>query len=235
MIVRQSCCTSIDQVVADTSRVQVPIGRAGFIINPIVDDMMAFAHFASNTPERLSSQIMVILAPEDRKYFAGTARVELSSLKPSTAGQNFFTNLTKEKFYMFKTAPVAFEASNKPSTEKIGEQVVMVLHTPSEMTFDVPKDATEASGRLGFLVGAYTYSGRTNGADFVIVWSDGKDTVEIYRRFLDPLKKTEDRGLISFHVDLKRFTGGRLYFRTRPGPYNDYGWDWTAWTDIEIK
>ncbi|MSU45623.1 MAG: hypothetical protein EXS42_00485 [Lacunisphaera sp.] len=226
------------QDAADTTttyRMPAPIGRAGFIINPIVDDMMAFAHFASGTPERLSSMIMIMLAPEDRKYFAGKAHVELSSLKSSTAGQNFFTNLTKERFYMFKTTPVAFEASNKPSTEKIGEEVVMVVHTPSEITFDVPKGTTEVSGRLGFLIGAYTYAGRTNGADFVIVWADGKDTVEIYRRFLDPRKNAEDRGLISFHVDLKRFSGGRLYLRTTPGPYNDSGWDWTAWTDVEIK
>lgn len=67
------------------------------------------------------------------------------------------------------------------------------------------------------------------------MWSDGKESVEVFHRYLDPLRKFEDRGLISFHVDLRKFKGGRLYFRTLPGPYNDLGWDWTAWTDIEIK
>jgi hypothetical protein len=45
----------------------------------------------------------------------------------------------------------------------------------------------------------------------------------------------EDRGLISFELDLKNRPGGRLYFKILPGLYNDTGWDWTGWTGIEIK
>ena len=212
-----------------------PIGRAGFIINPVIDDLMDFTHFSSGTPERLTEQLMVTLRPEDRKYFAATARIELSALTYSTAGQDFFRNLTKEQFYMFKSTPVAFESNNKPSNEKIGDTQVMVLHAPSEMVFDLPKNATVATGRFGFLPGAYTNGGRTNGAEFLIVWSDGKDTVELFRKFLNPLTVPEDRGLQELSVDLHKLTGGRLYFRTLPGPYNDFGWDWTGWTEIDIK
>jgi len=178
---------------------------------------------------------MITLAPEDRKYFAPAARAGLYALKPSTAALEFFTQQNREKFYMFKSAPTSYDANNQPSNEQIGGQEVMVMHAPSEMTFDFPPGATEVNGQFGFLEGAYQNGNRTNGADFVIVWSDGKESVEVFRRFLDPLKKSADRSLMSFHVDLSRFTGGRLYFRTLPGPYNDFGWDWTAWTGIEIK
>lgn len=218
-----------------TYRMPAPIGRAGFIINPIIEDLTAFTYFSINRPERATKQISLVLAPEDRKYFAETAQVELSVLNPSTAAQEFFNPLNRERFFMFKVAPLSFESANLPTNEKINGEDVMVIHTPSEMVFNVPDNATSLSGRIGMLSGAYTNGGNSDGADFVITWSYGKESVEIYHRFLDPRDRPADRGLIDFRVDLSPYKGGRLYFRTLPGPYNDKGWDWTAWTGIEIK
>jgi hypothetical protein len=218
-----------------TYRMPAPIGRAGFIINPVVDDLMAFTHFASSTPERLTDQFMIMLAPEDRKYFAASARVELSTLKPTTNGAEFFSRQNKERFYMFKSVPASHEANNVPSNEQIDGMEVMVMHAPSEMIFDMPAGAKSVTGQFGILPAAYSDGNRTNGAEFVIVWANGKESVEIFRRLLEPMTKSKDRGLMSFEVDLSKFAGGRLYFRTLPGPYNDFGWDWTAWTAIEIK
>ncbi len=218
-----------------TYRMPVPIGRAGFIINPIIEDLTAFTRFAINKPERTTRQITLLLAPEDRKYFAAHAQVELSRLNTSTAAQEFYNPLNRERFYMFGVAPVSFESANLPTNEQVDGQEVMVIHAPSEMVFDVPPGATTLSGQHGFLAGAYEGKNNTNGADFVITWSDGKDAVEIYRRFLNPKNVPDDRGLIGFQVDLRPYVGGRLYLRTLPGPYNDMGWDWTAWSKIDIK
>ena len=218
-----------------TYRMPAPIGRAGFIINPVIDDLLAFTRYASDRPDRLTHTIMLTLAAEDRKYFAPAAQVELSELKPSTAAVEFFINQNRERFFMFKSVPVSFEANNPPSHEQINTRDVMVMHAPSELIFDVPDGAAEASGLFGFLAAAYQDGNHTNGAEFVVVWSDGRETVELFRRFLNPLGKTEDRGLHEFRVDLRRFNGGRLFLRTLPGPYNDMAWDWTAWTAIEIK
>jgi len=55
-------------------------------------------------------------------------------------------------------------------------------------------DATEVTGRFGFLEGAYTNGGRSNGAEFLILWSNGKDTVELFRRFLEPPEKSPRTG-----------------------------------------
>jgi hypothetical protein len=111
----------------------------------------------------------------------------------------------------------------------------MVMHAPSEMVFEIPAGASIISGKHGFVPGAYTNGGKTNGADFIVAWSDGRDMIEIYRRRLEPLKTVEDRGLLSFQLDISKFKGGKLYLRTGVGEFNDAGWDWTAWTDIEIK
>ena len=216
-------------------RMPAPIGRAGFIINPLIEDFSSFTYYAINKPERLTRSINLVLNPADRKYFAATARVELSKLKTSIAAQGFFNPVNRQKFYMFSVAPISFDATNTPNPEKIDGREVMVIHAPSEMVFTVPEGATKASGWLGFLPAAYEGTNNTNGAEFVIAWSDGKDSVDIYRRFLDPKKNEGDRGLKEFRLDLSRYPMGRLYFRTLPGPFNDTGWDWTAWTGILIQ
>lgn len=218
-----------------TYRMPAPIGRAGFIINPIIEDLTAFTYFSINKPERSTKQISLVLAPEDRKYFADTAQVELSRLNTSTAAQEFFNPMNREHFFMFDVVPVSFESANLPTNEKIEGVDVMVIHVPSQMVFNVPDGATTLTGRLGMLVGAYTNGGNSNGAEFVITWANGKEPVEVFHRFLDPKNRPADRGLIDFQVDLTPYKGGRLYFRTLPGPYNDKGWDWTAWTAINIK
>lgn len=215
-------------------RMPAPMGQAGFILNPLIADLAGYVNFASHRPERKVRQIKLNVAPQDRKYFAASADAQLSTLVYPTTGRAYYENLTRERFHMFKSVPIAFEAQAGPSEEVIGTQPVLVIHAPSQMTFDVPKNATRVSGQHGFLVGAYTRGGDTNGADFVIVWSDGQNSREVYRRFLDPVRNPEDRGLVKFDFRLEGISGGRLYFKTLPGPYNLHSWDWTAWTGISI-
>lgn len=216
-------------------RMATPIGQAGFILNPVVQDLMAYISFAAGKAERRVRRITIQVNPEDQKYFAPVAQVKLSTLAPSLGGLDFFTQVNRERFNMFKAVPVDYEAQATPSTEEIDGKSVMVMHAPSTMTFNVPANAREINGQHGFLTGAYTNGGDTNGAEFVIVWSDGKEAIELYRKFLYPVNHPEDRGLKNFHVDLKNISGGRLYFKTLPGLQNNFSWDWTAWTGIEIK
>lgn len=231
----------IQLVVQDTNnnisryRMPAPMGRAGFIINPIIDDLMAYIRFTGGKPDRLIRQISLSLEASDQKYFAASATATLSSLQPSTAGAGFFAQNLRDKFYMFKTPPVSYNVPVFASPEQIDHHDVMIMHAPSEMVFDVPRGALLVKGQHGFIASAYANNNHTNGAEFVIVWSDGKDSAELYRKYLNPLSVPEDRGLISFELDLKNRPGGRLYFKILPGLYNDTGWDWTGWTGIEIK
>jgi len=218
-----------------TYRMAPSIGRAGFILSPMVEDLMSFINFAAGEPGRVVRRLTLKTAPGDEKYFAAKARARLSTLTPSLAGRAFFDQINRDRFYMFKSVPLAYEAQANPSVETIDGQPVMLLHAPSLMTFDLPPKATEISGQLGFLSAAYNNGNTTNGADFIIYWSDGKDSKELYHRFLDPLNRPEDRGLIPFNLDVKDLSGGRVYFKVGPGPYNNPAWDWVGWTAIEIK
>jgi hypothetical protein len=216
-------------------RMPAPIGRAGFIINPVIEDIAAFTYFANGKPERLARSVTLELDPPDRKFFAATARVELSKLAPSTAAREFFNPVNRLKFHMFAVAPIFLEGPSPPSAEHIDGRVVMVVHAPSEMVFNIPAGATKVSGWHGILAGAYAEPNNTNGAEFIITWSNGAQSAELYRRFLDPKRNSGDRGLKNFRLDIGHLPPGRLYFRILPGPYNDVSWDWTAWTGVDIK
>ncbi|MEZ5414542.1 MAG: hypothetical protein R3F03_09540 [Opitutaceae bacterium] len=216
-------------------RMPAPIGQAGFIISPLIQDLMGYVNFAAGQPERLTRRITIELAEADRKYFQSAAMVTLSELAPPSGGKDFFAILNKERFHMFESVPESFDSQAPPSEETIDRQTVIVMHAPSELTFDVPAGATTITGMHGFIPGAYTGDGHSNGADFRIVWSDGTQSIDLYHKFLDPGKEASDRGLIPFKVSLGKLERGRLYFRIGPGPFNDHSWDWTAWTKIKIE
>jgi hypothetical protein len=135
---------------------------------------------------------------------------------------------------MFVDAPISYEALNPPNEETIDKRRVIVMHAPSEMVFDVPSGAGELNGAFGFIPGAYSNGGRTNGAEFVITWSNTGEPVILLERFMDPVNRLSDRGLQKFNVKLPKSTG-RVTLRVNPGPYGQFAFDWTGWTGIEFK
>lgn len=213
----------------------VPQGRTGFIVNPIIDDMVGYMHFASDTLQRRVKAITVKVAPEDEKFYAATALVELSALRPATSGVRFFSNVNERVFHMFKSYPVAYEAAEPFSETIIEGKDVAIMHAPSQMIFDMPAKAHTVSGAFGMMEGTYTNGGQSNGAQFIVYWSNGITRRDIFQKFLDPLNKPEDRGLHTFSGSLDGMTGGRIYLEVDPGPYKNYAWDWTGWTDIRIE
>ncbi len=228
-------------VVVDTNgnrssyRLPAPMGRAGFILSPLIEDLLGLVNFSGGDPERRVAQVGLELAPEDRKFYQASAQIELSAMRPTTAGQEFFREMNRERFNLFKTPPRAYEAQNPPSETMVDGIPAMILHAPSEMSFDVPRGAASITGRYGFMPGAYTDGGNTNGAEFVIRWSNGQEQAILLKRLLDPMQRNEDRGLQQFNVDLSHLTAGRVYLTILPGPHGNNSWDWTVWAEIEIK
>ncbi len=210
-------------------------GRAGFILSPIIEDAVGYASFANGRAGREARSLSLKIKPGDLFLFADTAHIEFSELPPTHTAASFFSQLAVQTFHMFKTFPIQYEAHVPVSEATVDGLQVIVLHAPSEMTFNMPQEAHEASGYFGLLPGTYTYGGDTNGADFIVYWSNGSRSVELFRRFLDPLHRAGDRGMQQFKVSLGNLSGGRLYLRIDPGPLGNYAWDWTFWSGIEIK
>lgn len=213
----------------------LPIGRQGFILSPIIEDAVGYASFASGRAGREARSLTLKIKSGDRFLFADTAHIELAELKPTHAADDFFNQQNEATFHMFKSYPIQYEAHTPISEATVDNQEVAVLHAPSEMIFNLPEKATEVSGSFGYLPGAYSNGGNTNGAEFIVYWSNGGEKTELFRRFLDPVAIPGDQGMHSFKVPLANLNGGRLYLRIEPGPYGNYAWDWTCWAGIEIK
>lgn len=215
-------------------RLPAPIGRTGFMLNPIADDLLEFMRAAGGKPKRRVASIRVDTAPQNRDCLKDEYTLTLSSLPPSDAGKSFFKEANNAKFHMFYNAPIAYEAHNPPNEDQIDGRTIMVMHAPSQMTFDVPAGTTMVQGDFGFVAGAYTNGGQTNGALFTIYWTDGSDRVILHERFLNPAKQLNDRGLQHFSARLPRGTG-QVVMKVDPGPNGEYAYDWTGWTGIEFK
>lgn len=218
-----------------TYRMPVPLGRAGFLVNPMVEEIVGLMNFAGGTPERYVARATVMVEDEDRRFFAPTVTLKLSAVTAPRTAFDYFIEADKTRFHMFKSIPVAYEAQSPLSEAVIDDQPVMVLHARSEMTFNLRDGAQRVRGTFGYLAGAYTKGGNTDGAEFSIFWSNGGERVELFKRFLDPVRNAKDRGLQSFDVPLPQQPGGRLFLRVNPGPNGNFSWDWTAWGGIEIK
>jgi hypothetical protein len=213
----------------------LPLGRTGFILSPVVEDAVALAGFANGRAGREVRSLSLKIKPGDRFLFGDSAHVELAELTPAHTAARFFNMQNEERFHMFKSYPIQYESHTPVSEGVIDGQQVAVLHAPSEMVFNLPLEPHQASGSFGFLVGTFTNGGDTNGAEFVVYWSNGTETTQLFRRLLDPVNVISDRGLQEFKVDLTGLKGGRLYLRIEPGPNGNFAWDWTAWSGIEIK
>lgn len=218
-----------------TYRMPLALARTGFIVNPMIEEIVGFMRFVGDKPERFAAQVSLVIDEADRAFFADTARVELSTVKTSRNGSDYFLEAEKTRFHMFKTVPLAYEAQTPVSEGAIDGTPVMVLHARSEMTFNIKEGAQRASGGFGMLPGTYEKGGNTDGAEFALYWSNGGERVELFKRFLDPVHQMKDRGLQRFDVALPQQPGGRLFLVVKPGPANNHSWDWTCWTGIEIK
>lgn len=213
----------------------LPMGRNGFVINPVIEDYVDYMHFAGNTPEKLVDAITLRVAPADEIFFKASASIEVSTIPATTAGRDFFPPSTAPLFPMFHNYPIVHESHVPVSHVELGGRAAAMLHAPSRMVFNLPKGARRLTGEFGFLESAYTNGGDTNGARFLIYWTDGTRRIDVYQRFLNPLHIVYDRGLQDFDVALDHLPAGRLYFEIHPGPENNYSWDWTCWSNIKIS
>ena len=210
------------------------VARSGFMLNPVVDDMLDFMRAAGGSPKRRAVAITIETAPQDADCLQDDLKISYFTLPPSTAGIDFFKEADHALFNMFVDAPISYEALNPPNEDVVDKRRVIIMHAPSEMVFEVPSGAGELNGAFGFVPGAYSNGGRTNGAEFVITWNNGGEPVILLEKFLDPVNRLSDRGLQKFNVKLPRSTG-RVHLGVRPGAYGQFAFDWTGWTGIEFK
>jgi hypothetical protein len=221
----------------DTSDYRLPLSQAreGFILNPIIDDTADYLTFVSGGPRRRVQSLAVMIEPDDRRFFAVQFRFVLAEIPLPRLKESLGSEARRARFHMFKSVPASEYAFAPFAEAEIEGQPVIVAPAPSEMRFELPPRILHVTGGFGFTSGAYSEGGRTDGATFQVVWTDGRQREVLFSRRLDPVHVPSDRGLQMFSVDLSARDRGQLRLQASPGPAGDNSWDWTAWSGVDIQ
>lgn len=109
-------------------------------------------------------------------------------------------------------------------------------HTPTDLVFAIPENATVAEGVFGVLEGAYK-EGAIKGMAFeVVLRRSGVDDFIAHRAYLEPLYTPADRGPKQFRFEIPaEYRGHELIVRNRPGPSGDASFGWGFIEKIEIR
>jgi hypothetical protein len=132
------------------------------------------------------------------------------------------------RFPVFNREPVAVEpAGARPLL--LGEAQVFILNLPGAVTFDLDGSEKRARLEFGFMPGAYTGQGRTDGGVLSVeLLRAGQPPREIFRQEMRPLTVPKDRGRLATTIALPPVAAGdQLIVRTTAVPGGNIAWGWT--------
>ena len=215
-------------------RIPRPIALAGFQINPLVSDFESYLEIhGGETPRKIRS-LRVEVAAEDQRWFKDRALISLSTLRPTNLKAEYIQQLERQRFATFSHLPEDFFAETPISNEEIDGREAIIMHAPSEMLFRLDSPISEVRGAHGYPAGAYSNGGETDGATFLIKWTNGETERLLYERRIEPFSEPADQGLIDFDLrGLDLPARGELRFTISIN--GDPGWDWTAWSGITLE
>lgn len=119
--------------------------------------------------------------------------------------------------------------AGNPATVTIGGISMQLVHAPGSLTVKVPRGATQVRVTYGINPDAYAAAPFTDGATFEMLWKQGTREEVVFRRSLNPLDVSADRGALSFDGALPEtgVDGALLVLKTIPGQTTTK--DWTCW------
>jgi hypothetical protein len=169
-------------------------------------------------------------------FYSPEIEVEFRALAPFRQSQVDVNKNLNNGFRMMNRRPVAVEDLVPMASVVFDGKEVLMLHADSRMDFDLSQPTRSVRGRYGILPSAYQNGNESDGAEFVIdhVAPNG-EIHTLFRRFLDPKNRAEDRPVQEFVIDLPADAAGRLAFRTLGGPRGNTSFDWAFWTDLEFR
>lgn len=215
-------------------RIPRPIALAGFQFNPLVTDFESYLEAHGGDTARQIKSLRLEVADENRRWFQDQAIVSVSTLQSTNLKAEYAQQLERQRFASFSHLPDDFHARTPLSNEEIDGREAVIMHAPSEMIFPLTAPVTSIRGAHGYPAGAYTDGGETDGATFIIKWTDGNSEQLLYERNIDPFNDPLDQGLLEFNLeDLALPANGEIRFLITIN--ENPGWDWTAWAGITLE
>ena len=142
----------------------------------------------------------------------------------------------KQLVAMMHPAPLQIIHPFALALHTVEGRTVFNAHAPTDIVFAIPAGATQLTADYGVLPDAYAGKNETDGMEFRVemVRPDGARTT-IASVYLDPMRRTTDRGTRQMKVLLPAGAAGELWCRTLPGPADNISCDWAYWAKIEIR
>lgn len=114
---------------------------------------------------------------------------------------------------------------------------LLLLHAPGSLDFQLKGDETSLSFNYGFMPGAYTGEGATDGALYTVeLIRPNQPKLTLLRRHLEPRSRPEDQGRQHARLTLPALgPADHLVLTIDPGPTGNNAWDWTYVTNFELK
>lgn len=170
-----------------------------------------------------------------QRYPRITLHARASELKPGPAPIAITDELSRKSFGFVSPAP--FRGSFKYGyTAMDVEGIQATLASPAcDLWLHAPGDASQITWEFGIVPDAYLHEGdKTDGVEFLVAGEtpDGRRR-GIFRRVLDPVNRTRDRGPQREVIAYKPLPGENLIFSNRPNLSESY--DWSYWVRIEVK
>lgn len=216
-----------------TWRLLPRIAEDGFLLTPFLETQSDFA-----------------------AYLRGRGRKQIRSLRLNApGGGGEFWKGAEVRFHALRGLPVENDAAYQELVEQgitnvapgkvtapapleifsAGSGKAALLHAPATMEFAVPAGTTRLQAGFGLRPGAYGEGGNTDGVEFSVVaaWPDGR-TETLWRRWLDPVRHSTDRGTQTIELALPANPPAALVLHTKPGLAMRPDWDWSYWTRIKF-
>lgn len=122
------------------------------------------------------------------------------------------------------------ESLNPPDLPRrsIKQGLVQLMNPPAEIVWSLEENVREITVEYGFASEAYRSKDRSDGVELIFeLHSSNAPIRHLFYRFLDPVRRSADRGPVTARLILPPFKpGARLVARTTPGPAGDGAWDW---------
>jgi hypothetical protein len=114
---------------------------------------------------------------------------------------------------------------------------ILLLHAPGSVDYLLRGDESSLRFDFGFMPGAYTGEGATDGARFVVELARPNQPREtVFQRQLAPRARPEDQGRQHAAITLPKLgPADHLILTIDPGPTGNNAWDWTYVTNFVLQ
>jgi hypothetical protein len=217
-----------------TWRLLPRVAEDGFLLQPFLETQSDFAAYLRGRG-RKQIRSLRIDAPAGESEFWKGAEVRFHALRGLPI-ENDAAYLELVEQGLTNVAPCKVTAPAPLAVFPLGPHKAVLLHAPATMEFAVPAGTTRLSAGFGLRPGAYDDGGNTDGVEFRVIanWSDGRTEI-LWRRWLDPVHHSVDRGVQQMEITLPANRPATVILQTDPGPAGNTQWDWSYWTQIKFS